>query len=129
MTIETITALIHEHMYDRLNESNKSNDGKEIKYVKVGHTRESEQTKPIKISRNGDRKIKDINKEITDANIVAYQSGQDNTCAREKWQNPETVKEEDTMRKCADPRKESNTSKKQLHQQKKTTGITTESKE
>ena len=47
MTIETITALIHEHMYDRLNESNKSNDGKEIKYVKVGHTRESEQTKPI----------------------------------------------------------------------------------
>ena len=33
MTIETITALIHEHMYDRLNESNNSNDGKEIKHV------------------------------------------------------------------------------------------------
>ena len=33
MAIETITALIHEHMYDRLNESNNSNDGKEIKHV------------------------------------------------------------------------------------------------
>ena len=33
MTIETITALIHEHMYDRLNESNNSNDWKEIKHV------------------------------------------------------------------------------------------------
>ena len=33
MTIETITALIHEHMYDRLNDSNNSNDGKEMKHV------------------------------------------------------------------------------------------------
>ena len=33
MTIETITALIHEHMYERLNESNNSNVGKEIKHV------------------------------------------------------------------------------------------------
>ena len=28
MTIDTITTLLHEHMYDRLNESNNSNDGK-----------------------------------------------------------------------------------------------------
>ena len=33
MTIETITTLIHEHKYDRLNESNHSNDGKENKHV------------------------------------------------------------------------------------------------
>ena len=33
MTIETITALIHEYMYDRLKESNNSNAGKEIKHV------------------------------------------------------------------------------------------------
>ena len=33
MTIETITSLIHEHMYDRLNDSNNSNDGREIKHV------------------------------------------------------------------------------------------------
>ena len=31
MTIETITALKHEHTYDRLNDSNNSNDGREIK--------------------------------------------------------------------------------------------------
>ena len=33
MTIETITALIHEHMYDRLKDSKNSNDGREIKHV------------------------------------------------------------------------------------------------
>ena len=33
MTIETRTALIHEHKYDRLIDSNNSNDGKEIKHV------------------------------------------------------------------------------------------------
>ena len=33
MTIETITDLIHEYMYDRLNESTNSNDGKEIQYI------------------------------------------------------------------------------------------------
>ena len=33
MTIETITDIIHEYMYDRLNDSNISNDGKNIKQV------------------------------------------------------------------------------------------------
>ena len=33
ITIETITAVIHDHMYDRHNDSNNSNDGKEIKHV------------------------------------------------------------------------------------------------
>ena len=32
MTIETITDLIHEYMYDRLNDSNISNDGRNIKH-------------------------------------------------------------------------------------------------
>ena len=56
--------------------------------------------------------MKDINKEITGEDNVAHQTGQDNTCARQNWQNAEIVKEEDITRKCADPRKESNTSKK-----------------
>ena len=42
MTIETITALIHEHMYDRLNDSNNSNDGEKL--VKTTHL-------PSKISK------------------------------------------------------------------------------
>ena len=33
MTIETITDLIHEYMYDRLNDSNNSNDRRNIKHV------------------------------------------------------------------------------------------------
>ena len=126
ITIETITAIIHEHMYDRLNESNNSN-GKEM--CRNGHTKESGQTKPIKRNRKDDRKIKDINKKTTDADNVAHQTGQDNTYARQKWQNAEIVKGEDTMKTCADPRKEFNVSKKQLHRQKKTTGIITESKD
>ena len=90
--------------------------------------KESGQTKPNKINRKDDGKIKDTNKEITDVDSAAHQTRQDNIYARRKWQNAETVKEEDIMRKCADPRKEFNTLKKQLHQQKKSTGIRTESK-
>ena len=33
MTIETITDLIHEYMYDRLNDSNNSNDGRNVEHV------------------------------------------------------------------------------------------------
>ena len=33
MTIERKTDLIHEHMYDQLNDSNNSNNGREIKHV------------------------------------------------------------------------------------------------
>ena len=33
MTIETITHLIHEYMYDRLNDSNTSNDRRNVKHV------------------------------------------------------------------------------------------------
>ena len=50
MTIETITTLIHEHMYDRLNESNNSNDEKKSNTYKNGHTRESGQIKLTKIN-------------------------------------------------------------------------------
>ena len=33
MTIETITDLKHENMYDRLNDSSNSNDGSNVKHV------------------------------------------------------------------------------------------------
>ena len=33
MTIETITDLIHEYMFDRLNDSNKTNGGRNVKHV------------------------------------------------------------------------------------------------
>ena len=129
MTIETITTLIHEHMYDRLNESNNSIDGKVMKHVQGRTYKKSGQINPIKRTWKDEWKIKDINNDIIDVDNAAHQTGQDNTCARRKWQNVETVKGEDITRKCADPQKEYNTLKKQPHQQRKTTGITTKYKE
>ena len=35
MAIETITDLIHQYMYDRLNDSNNSNDGRNVKHAQV----------------------------------------------------------------------------------------------
>ena len=69
------------------------------------HTKESGQTKPTKINRKDDRKVKNTNKEITGADNVVHQTEQENICARRKWQKVEIVKEEDITRKCADPRK------------------------
>ena len=88
MTIETITTLIHEHMYDRLNESNNSNVGKEIKHV---------QERPYKrkwTDKTDQDKLKKKRKKIKDTN------------------NEITVKEEDITRKCADAQKEYITLKK-----------------
>ena len=87
------------------------------------HTKENGQTKAIKISRKDDRKIKEINKEIAGADNVVHQTGQENTCARGKWQNAEIVKEEDNMKKCADPRKQSNTSKNNFISRRRQVGL------
>ena len=40
MTIETNTDLIHDYMYDRLNDSNNSNDGRNVEYVQKGRKEE-----------------------------------------------------------------------------------------
>ena len=128
MTIETIRTLIYEHMYDRLNESNNSNDGKEIKHV---------QERPYK-GKWTDKTDQDIMKRRPENQRYKQRENRCGQCGApnwtkqhicRKWPNAETVKEEDIMRKCADPRKEFNTLKKQLHEQQKTTGITTKSKE
>ena len=87
-------------MYDRLNESNNSNDGKEIKHVQERpHKRKWTDKTDQDKSKRRPEKIKNINKEIPDADNVAHQTGQDNTYARRKWQNAEIAKEEDTMKK------------------------------
>ena len=61
--------------------------------------------KPTMINGKDERKIKDINNEIIDADNAAHRTGQNNICARQKRQNVETVKEDDITRKCADPQK------------------------
>ena len=130
MTIETITTLIHEHMYDRLNESNNSNDEKKIKHVQERpyKRKRTDKTDQDKLKRRPEnQRYKQRDNRCGQCDNAAHQIEQDNIYARRKWQNADTVKEKDTMRKCAD-RKESITLKKQPHQQK-TTGITTKSKE
>ena len=101
MTFEAITTLVHVHMYDRLNESNNSNDGQEMKHVeerpyKRKLTEKSDQDRP-KI----DRKIQDTNNETTAADNAAHQIGQENTIVRQKQLKVETAKAEDTTRSCA----------------------------
>ena len=53
MTIETITDLIHEYMYDRLNDSNNSNDGRNIKHVQErSKKKENGQRGPVTTKTN-----------------------------------------------------------------------------
>ena len=91
--METITALIHEHKYDRLNDSNNSNNGREIKHVleRPYKRKWSEKTGQEKVKEN--RKRKSSNKETTDADNAGHQTGPDNTYVQRVKQNAETAKE------------------------------------
>ena len=103
MMIETITALIHEHMYDRLNDSNNSNDGREIKHVQErNHTNDNGQTKPMQTKQRKDRITKNKSQKTTDVENVEHQIGQDNISAQQNQQNVENAKEEVTTKRCAD---------------------------
>ena len=83
MTIETIPDLIHEYMYNRLNESNNSNDGKEIQHIGLDKS-SYERTK---------------NTKITD---VVHLTGQEYITARQSPQNAVIAKEGDITRRCTD---------------------------
>ena len=82
MTIETITDLVHEYMYDRLNNSNLSNDGRNIKTYRKGPRKEHGQKNPVTKEINNDRNIKSKNSETTDADNAEHLTGQDSTYAQ-----------------------------------------------
>ena len=74
MTIETITDLIHEYMYDRLNDSNNSNDGRNIKHV---------QERPrIKWSEKASY---DKNKKRPEYQIPRYKDNRCGQCGAPNW--------------------------------------------
>ena len=98
MTIETITDLIHEYLYDRLNDSNNSNDPRKENGLK------NPVTKEIK----NDRNIKCKHTETTDADNAEHPTGQDNIYAQLEQQNSETVKRKETTKKCADSQRKYN---------------------
>ena len=75
MTIETITDLIHEYMYDRLNDSNNSNDGRNIKHV---------QERPRK--RKWSEKISyDKNKKRPEYQKPRYKDNRCGQCGSPNW--------------------------------------------
>ena len=101
ITVETITALIHEHLYDRLNDSNNSNDAREIKHV---------QERPYKRKwtdkNNAERTKKwpeyQKSQKISDVDSARHQFGRDSTFVQQKQQSAETAKEEAITKKSAD---------------------------
>ena len=79
MTIESITDLIHEYIYDRLNNSNNSNDGRNVKHVQE-RPQKRKWTEKSSYERNKkDRNIKSKDTKTTDADNAEHLTGQDNT--------------------------------------------------
>ena len=123
MTIETRTALIHEHMYDQLNDSNYSNDGTK------SNARPYKRKWTDKYDTDSTKKRQEYQKQKTRDNRCGqcgHRTCRDNTYDQQKWQNVETAEEEATAKRCADRQTEYNTLKEQHHRQKKTTGNTIE---
>ena len=75
MTIETITDIIHEYMYDRLNDSNNSNDGKNIKHV---------QERPQK-RKWSEKSSYERNKKRTEYQRSKYKDNRCGQCGTPNW--------------------------------------------
>ena len=75
MTKETITDLIHEYMYDRLNDSNNSNDGRDIKHV---------QERPQKRKWH-EKTSYDKNKRRPEYNKERYKDNRCGQCGTPNW--------------------------------------------
>ena len=89
-------------MYDRLIESNNSNDGKEIHHLQE---RQYKQKWSDKSSYERPRKNTDSQKpkyKETDVENAAHHTGQECTTARQNPLNVVIAKEEDITRRCAD---------------------------
>ena len=127
MTIETKTDLIHEYMYDRLIDSNNSNDGRDVKHVQEWPQKNGKK-KPVRRKTKEDRSTTKKGTKITDAANVEHQTEQDNTYLPLNPVNAETVKREDITKTRAVYLKEYSMWIKQHHQRKKITGITTKSR-
>ena len=77
MTIETITDLIHQYKYDRLNDSNNSNDGRDVKHVQERPQKRKWQEKPSYEKNKRSPEYHKKNIKITGADNVEHQTRQD----------------------------------------------------
>ena len=116
MTIETITDLIHEYMYDRLNDSNNSNDGRNIKHVQERPEKRKWSEKTSYDKNKNDRSIKNQDTKITGADNAEHLTGPDNTYAQPNRYIAEIAKRGGFMKKCVDFQKEYNMWIKYHHQ-------------
>ena len=99
MTIETITDMIHEYMYDRLSESNISNDGKELQHIQHRQYKRKSPDKPSYERPWKNWTVKNQDTKTTDVASAVYETGQDHTTAQRNPQKVENVKERDITKK------------------------------
>ena len=128
MTIETITDLIHEYLYDRLNDSNNSNDGSDIKTYKIGHRKENGQKNPFTKEIKEDRATTKKDTKTTVADNAEHRTGLHNTNVAQNLWSAEIARREDTTKRFVASPNKYNMWREQHHQQKKITGITTKFK-
>ena len=127
MTIETLTHLIHEYMFDRLNDSNNSNERRDVNLYKNGHRRENGQKNPVTKETKEDQTTtkKDIKTTVVDN--AEHRTGPDNIHAPQNPWSEEIARREDTTKRGVVFSKEYNMWIEQHHQQK-ITETTTKSK-
>ena len=82
MTIETITDLKHEYMYDRLNDPMNSNDGRNIKHVQERPRKGKWSEKATYDKNKNDRSTKNQDTKITGADNAEHLTGPENTNAQ-----------------------------------------------
>ena len=96
MVTDMIPELIHEHMYDLLNNSNKSNNEYERQ------SRVNAYRNPVTKCQGGNQTTKTINTETTVVGEVVHQTGRNSTFATQSKLNADTAREEETPKICAD---------------------------
>ena len=94
MSVEAITDILHEYMYEKLNDSPETEEEKKIRYV---NKRKHTQTKKREINQHCSKKPT-----VTD---VASQTGQHNTNAQPEERNAQNAENRATSQNAADPTK------------------------
>ena len=99
------TDIIHEYMYDRINDSITSNERRNT--YKKGHKRESGQISPDAKETKNERCIRDKSTNTTVVDNVEHQTGQDNTYGQLERQSAVTAERRGTTEKVQTSKKDS----------------------
>ena len=111
-------------MYDRLYESNNSNDDREIQHIQEQQHKRKWSDKSSYEKPKKNRTVRNQNIKITEADNAPHQTGQECTTAGQNPLNVVIAKEGDITRKCADHGKKYSILRGNHHRQKKTIATT-----